>query len=47
LPITAKVRVKRRKDTDELSNEIAAYEKKEAANGQPAQAASSTPPWRR
>jgi hypothetical protein len=47
LPITAKVRVKRRKDIDELSNEIAAYEKREAATGKPVQAASDTPPWRR
>jgi len=47
LPIAVKVRVKRRKDTQELGNEISAYEKRDAASGQPAQATTSTPPWRR
>lgn len=47
LPLVAKVRVKRRKDIDELTNEIAAYEKREAAPGKPVQAAADTPPWRR
>lgn len=47
LPLLIKVKVKRRKDTDELQNEIAGYEQKESASGKPIQATTDTPPWRR
>jgi hypothetical protein len=47
LPLVIKVKCKRRKDTDELSNEIGGYERKETTAGKPIQAATSTPPWRR
>lgn len=47
LPLLISVKCKKRPDTGELQNEIAGYAKKEAANGQPQQAATSTPPWRR
>ena len=47
LPLIIKAKVKRRKDTDELANEIAAYERKDTTSGQPVQATTNTPPWRR
>jgi len=47
LPLVIKVRCKRRKDTDEIVNEVKGYEKREAATGRPQQAQTSTPPWRR
>ena len=47
LPLVISVKCKKRGDTDEVANEIKGYAKREAANGQPQQAASSTPPWRR
>ena len=47
LPLVIKVKCKRRKDTDELTNELGGYERKEAAAGKPIQAATNTPPWRR
>jgi hypothetical protein len=47
LPLVIKVKVKRRKDTEELQNEIAGYEPKDAVAGKPVQATTSTPPWRR
>ena len=47
LPLVIKVKCKKRSDTDEVTNEIAGYEAKEVAVGKPAQAATSTPPWRR
>jgi hypothetical protein len=47
LPLVIKAKVKRRKDTDELANEIAAYERKDTTSGQPVQATTNTPPWRR
>ena len=47
LPLVIKVKVKRRKDTEELQNEIAGFEPKDAAAGKPVQVATSTPPWRR
>jgi hypothetical protein len=40
------VKLKKRDDTGEMTNEIKGYAKREA-NGQAPQAASSTPPWRR
>jgi len=47
LPLVITVKCKKRKDTDELTNEIKGYAKREAAVGQPQQATNSTPPWRR
>lgn len=47
LPLIVRIGVKRRKDTDELVNEIRGYEKKDAATGLPQQATTNTPPWRR
>jgi hypothetical protein len=47
LPLVITVRCKRRDDTGENTNEVKGYAKKEVAAGQPAQAQSSTPPWRR
>ncbi len=47
LPLVLTVKCKTRKDTGEITNEIKSYAKKEAAKGQPQQAANSTPPWRR
>jgi hypothetical protein len=47
LPLTITVKCKKRDDTDEMTNEIKGYAKKEAAYGQPQQAATSSPPWRR
>lgn len=47
LPLVITVKCKTRKDTGELQNEIKGYAKKDAATGQPQQAATSTPPWRR
>lgn len=47
LPLTLRVKVKKRDDTGDITNEIAGYAKKEDAQGQPVQATSDTPPWRR
>ena len=47
LPLLITVKCKKREDTGDVSNEIKGYAKREAANGQPQQAATSTPPWRR
>jgi hypothetical protein len=47
LPMLITVKCKKRDDTGEVSNEIKGYAKKEAVKGQPQQAASSAPPWRR
>lgn len=47
LPMQINVRVKKRDDTGELTNEIKGYAKREAAGGQPQQATDNTPPWRR
>jgi hypothetical protein len=47
LPMIITVKCKKRDDTGEITNEIKGYAKKEAATGQPQQAASSTPPWAR
>jgi len=47
LPMQINVRVKKRDDTGELTNEIKGYAKREAAAGQPQQATDNTPPWRR
>lgn len=47
VPLVVGVGVKRRKDTDELVNEIRGYEKREGMSALPQQATSNTPPWRR
>jgi len=47
LPIEITVKCKQRADNGEIANEIKGYAKKEAAQGQPQRAATSTPPWRR
>ncbi len=46
LPLQVKVKLKRREDTGELTNEISGYEEKPRADAAP-QAANDTPPWRR
>jgi len=48
LPMTITVKVKKRSDNEDLTNEIKGYAKKEVATGQgPQQAATDTAPWRR
>jgi hypothetical protein len=47
LPLVITVRCKKRKDTDEIANEIGGYAKREAITGKPQQAQTNTPPWRR
>lgn len=49
LPLVIVVKLKKRDDTGELSNEIKGYEPKAAVTGQPQQApvTSNTPPWKR
>jgi hypothetical protein len=47
LPLVISVKCKKRPDSDELQNDIRGYEKKEAQQGAPIQAATDTPPWRR
>lgn len=47
LPLLITVKCKKRADTGEIQNEIKGFAKKDAANGQPQQAPSATPPWRR
>ncbi len=49
IPLLITVKVKKREDTGELTNEIKGYEPKSVAAGQPQQApaASNTPPWKR
>ena len=49
IPMCITVRCKKRDDTDEISNEVRGYAKKESAVGKPQQAPASdaTPPWKR
>jgi len=49
IPLVITVKVKKRQDTGELTNEIKGYEPKASAAGQPQQAPvnSTTPPWKR
>jgi len=49
LPLVITVKLKKREDTGELTNEIKGYEAKTASTGQPQQApvTSNTPPWKR
>ena len=47
LPLTIRVKCKKRADTGEITNEISGYDKRDAVTGRPQQAQTSTPPWRR
>jgi len=49
LPLLITVKLKKRSDNDELTNEIKGFEPKTAAAGQPQQApvTDNTPPWKR
>ena len=49
LPLVLTVKCKKRADTDEVSNEVKGYAKRESAVGQPQQAPTTdqTPPWAR
>ncbi len=47
LPLIISVKQKKRDDSDEMTNEIKGYSKKDTAAGKPAQASAATPPWRR
>jgi hypothetical protein len=47
IPLVIGVRLKRRSDSDELTNEIRSYSKREPLNGARAQETNSTPPWAR
>ena len=49
LPLQISVRLKKRADTGEMTNEVKGYAKKEAAAGAPQQvpANSTNPPWKR
>ena len=48
IPLTVKVRCKKRTDIDEIVNEVSGYLKKETPGQMPqAPAESNTPPWRR
>ncbi len=47
LPLVITVKCKNREDTGEVTNEIKGYAKKQEAAGEPVQAATGAPPWRR
>lgn len=47
LPLVITVKCKKREDTGEVTNEIKGYAKKEESAGEPVQAATGAPPWRR
>ncbi|MCR4411307.1 MAG: DUF669 domain-containing protein [Thermoguttaceae bacterium] len=47
LPLVIRVRCKKRKETDEIVNEISGFDKRDAVTGRPQQAQTNTPPWRR
>ena len=47
LPLQITVKCKKRDDTGDITNEIRAYARKDAAAGAPQQEAASTPPWAR
>ena len=49
LPLVIAVKLKRREDTGDLTNEVRGYARKESAAGQPQQAmvGDNTPPWKR
>lgn len=41
------VKLRKRADTGDMQNEIRGFTKKDAINGQPSQAATQSPPWKR
>jgi len=47
LPMVVTVGCKKREDTGDITNEIKGYAPRETAQGQPQQAQSNTPPWKR
>ncbi len=47
IPLVITVKLKKRQDTGELTNEIKGYAKREVAAGIPQQATDNTPPWKR
>ena len=47
LPLAITVKCKKREDTGETVNEIKGYASRESLTGQPQQAPTNTPPWRR
>ena len=47
IPLQITVKLKKRGDTGEMTNEIKGYATKEAATGAPQQATDDTPPWKR
>ena len=47
VPLVITVKLKKREDTGEMTNEVKGYAKKEAAAGVPQQAQDNTPPWKR
>ena len=47
IPLLITVKVKKREDNGELTNEVKGFEPKTAATGKPQQAQTNTPPWRR
>lgn len=47
LPLSITVKCKKREDTGETVNEIKGYASRESLSGQPQQATTNTPPWRR
>lgn len=49
IPLVITVKLKKRDDTGDMTNEVRGYAKREAAPGSatPAQATNPTPPWRR
>ena len=47
IPLQITVKCRKREDTGDIVNEVKGYAKKEAATGQPQQAQSATPPWKR
>ena len=46
-PLVVKVKCKKQKESDEITNELCGYESPAAAAGQPTQAATHVPPWAR
>ncbi|MBA2480446.1 MAG: DUF669 domain-containing protein [Planctomycetes bacterium] len=47
LPLVITVKLKKREDSSEMTNEIKGYGKKDATSGKPQQASTSAPPWAR
>jgi len=47
LPLLITVKSRKRTDTGEAVNEVKGYARREVATGQPQQASTNTPPWKR